>query len=208
AEEQVSGELAGITELVRGARLVQVTVHMHRGAQNLGNTGTVERIHQQRAAVSVNSATQQRTTLRGQRPTVNGPISSLNSVQDVKETLSSLRTTSSGANALRGRRSQNVKAGARRGSAKNGFVKLRSQRTRKAAQQLRVQVVCIPTELVRHGHNHGHRVTTDVLAREGRPRNRLLVSLINPVGNNVTGQQRNAETRTGQRNRRSKLRNG
>src|SRR5690606_36112767 len=128
-------------------------------------------------------------------------------VQDVKETLSSLRTTSSGADALRGRRSQNVKAGARRGSTKNGFVKLRSQRTRKAAQQLRVQVVGIPTELVRHGHNHGHRVAADVLARESRPRNRLLVSLINPVGNNVTGQQRNAETRTRQRNRRSKLRN-
>src|SRR5690606_8758498 len=197
AQVQVVLELTGVADLSRGAALVDVPVGVDRRAQELRDVDLVT-LGQESPAVTVLRTPQQRLALRGHRPAVQHAAVSLDSLDHLQDTLGILVTSYGRLQAHIGGGAENVEAGARSGTTENGGVQLRGESLRQAPQQLGVQVVSVPAELVRHRNDDRHRVTLDALRAEGGAADRLLVSLVNPVGNNVAGHQGNGQPITGQ----------
>src|SRR5699024_5235634 len=95
---------------------------------------------------------------------------------------------------------QNVKVRTGSGAVHDSSVELASKRGRETAGKLRIQGRQVTTELVRERLNDRQLVRSHALRTDGRVRDRLLVSLIDPISLSVSRNHRDGQSTTGERN--------
>src|SRR5699024_5932957 len=194
-----TGEVARETDNIRGASLVNGVRLQHRATENRPNrTVIVTRIRQERirTRAGVLGETDSALKLGCDQPVRKITVSDRNSLKRGGKVFDGVGCV----NNLSVRVGQNVKVRTRRGPVDNSRVELAAKRRRQATGKLRVQGRQVTTELIRERLNDSQLVRSHALRTNSRIRNRLLVSLGNPVGLSVPGNHRDGQSTTGERN--------
>src|SRR5699024_9821280 len=194
-----TGEVTSETNNIRSPSLVNGVRLQHRATENRPNRPVIvasirkERI---RTRAGVLRQTHSALKLRRNQPMRKITVSDRNRLQRCGKVFDGVGCV----NNLRVSVGQNVKVRTRSGPVDNSRVELAAKRRRQATGKLRVQGRQVTTELIRERLNDSQLVRSHALRTNSRIRNRLLVSLGNPVGLSVPGNHRDSQTPARERN--------
>src|SRR5699024_918092 len=191
-----TGEVTSETNNIRSPSLVNGVRLQNRATENRPNRPVIvasirkERI---RTRAGVLRQTHSALKLRGNQPVRKIAVSDRNGLKRSSKVLNGVRSV----NGLLRRVGENIKVRTGRSAVNNSRVELAAQSRGETASKFRIQGRQVTTELVRERLNDRQLVRGHALRADGRVRDRLLVSLIDPVSFSVSGDHRDSHATAG-----------
>src|SRR5699024_1184720 len=191
-----TGEVASETNNIRiacgvnGIRLENLTAE-----DRTNRTVVVTRIGKERirTRAGVLGEPDSALKLRGNQPVRKIAVSDRNGLKRSSKVLNGVRSV----NGLLRRVGENIKVRTGRSAVNNSRVELAAQSRGETASKFRIQGRQVTAELVRERLNDRQLVRGHALRADGRVRDRLLVSLIDPVSFSVSGDHRDSHATAG-----------